>query len=136
MPLDLTKPAKQVKFDDPPYAAMLNNLQANILGSHGRDHARHLFIRFTGDRAAVRAWIKTKVAPNVTTASQQRKQAKDRADAKAAGNTFDGGLVTGFFLSAAGYTYLGLDAAKLPSKAFRKGMKDRSGRHAPLGPPG
>jgi Dyp-type peroxidase family len=127
MPVDLTKAAKDVKFGDAAYTALLGNLQANILASHGRDHARHLFIRFTGTPAAARAWIKSKVAPNVTTAKHQRKQSEDRAAAIAAGNTtFDGGLVTGFFLSAAGYAFLGFDVAKLPSKAFRKGMKDRS----------
>ncbi|MBA2467557.1 MAG: peroxidase [Sphingomonas sp.] len=127
MALDLTKTAKQVDFGDASYTALLGNLQANILKSHGRNHARHLFIRFTGSPAAVRAWIKTKVAPNVTTARHQRDQSKSRADAEAAGNKiFDGGLVTGFFLSAAGYTFLGFDAGKLPSKAFRKGMKDQN----------
>ena len=102
MPINLTKPAEQVKLDAPEYGAMLNNLQANILGPHGRDHVRHLFIRFTGNRAAVRAWIRGKIASNVTTASQQRKQSQDRAIAKAAGQRFDGELVTGFFLSASG----------------------------------
>lgn len=126
MAIDLTKPAKEVDFGTQAYGPMLGNLQANILGSHGRDYARHLFIRFTGSPAAVKTWIKTKVAPQVTSAAQQRQQALDRAAAKLAGQTFDGGLVTGFFLSAAGYSYLGLDAAKLPSKAFGKGMKDRN----------
>jgi Dyp-type peroxidase family len=126
MAIDLAKPASAVNFADAVYKPMLDNLQANILASHGRDHARHLFIRFTGTRAAARAWIKAKVAPRVTSASQQRKQSEDRAIAKAAGKTFDGGLVTGFFLSAPGYKFLGLDPTKLACKAFRKGMKDRS----------
>lgn len=126
MTIDLSKPADQVDLGSTAYKAMLDNLQANILGSHGRDYARHLFIRFTGDAAAVRTWIKTKVAPAVTSAANQRQQAEDRAEADAAGTIFDGGLVTGFFLSAAGYDYLGFDADQLPSKAFRKGMKDRS----------
>jgi Dyp-type peroxidase family len=126
MAIDLSKPAEQVDFETLPYKTMLDNLQANILASHGRDYARHLFIRFTGSAAAVRAWIRTKVAPAVTSAADQRQQAKDRAEADAAGTFFDGGLVTGLFLSAAGYTYLGLDKAKLPSTAFRKGMKDQS----------
>ena len=132
MAIDLTKPAKQVNFDtDASYKPMLDNLQANILASHGRDHGRHLFIRFTGAPAAVKTWIRAKVAPHVTTAAQQRQQSKDRADAKTAGNPFDGGLVTGFFLSAAGYKFLGLDPAKLPSKAFRKGMKNRKNFEGP-----
>jgi Dyp-type peroxidase family len=132
MAIDLTKPAKQVNFDtDTGYKPMLERLQANILASHGRNHGRHLFIRFTGAPAAVKAWIKTKVAPNVTTAAQQRQQSKDRAAAKTAGKTFDGGLVTGFFLSAAGYRAIGLDPTKLSSKGFRKGMKDRKNFEGP-----
>ena len=130
MAIDLTRPAEQVNLGANEYKAMLDNLQANILHSHGRDHARHIFIRFT-DRAAALAWIKNTIAPAVTTASAQRRQSQDRADAAAAGNTFDGGLVTGFFLSALGYTFLGLDPARLPSKGFLKGMKDRSKFNGP-----
>lgn len=125
MAIDLKKPARQVDFGTGGYPAVLKNLQANILASHGRDHARHLFIRFTGPPAQVRQWIRTKVALEVTTAADQRQQSQARADAEAAGTSFDGGLVTGFFLSADGYDYLGFDSARLPSKAFQKGMKNR-----------
>ena len=132
MAIDLTRPAEQVNFEtDASYEPMLGNLQANILASHGRDHGRHLFIRFTGAPAAVRTWIKAKVAPNVTTAARQRQQSEARARAREAGTAFDGGPVTGFFLSAAGYKFLGLDPARLPSKAFRKGMKDRKNFEGP-----
>jgi Dyp-type peroxidase family len=126
MAVNLAKEAKNVNFGDQEYEPLLDNLQANILSSHGRDHGRHIFIRFTGTPAAARAWIRTKVAPNVTSAAQQRKQSADRAEAKKNNQPFDGGLITGFFLSAAGYSFLGLDAGKLPSTAFRKGMKDRN----------
>lgn len=127
MTIDLTKPASAVSFEtDAAYKTMLDNLQGNILRPHGRDNVRHLFIRFTAPKAAVRTWIKTKVAPLVTTAAELRRQAKARADAKALGQTFDGGLVTGFFLSALGYSHLGFAPAGLPSTAFRKGMKDGS----------
>ena len=132
MAIDLTKPAKQVNFDtDASYKPMLDKLQANILSSHGRNHGRHLFICFTGAPAAAKTWIKTKVAPAVITAAQQRQQSADRAKAKKAGKTFDGGLVTGFYLSAAGYKFLGLDPTKLSSKGFRKGMKDPSNFKGP-----
>ena len=125
MAINLSRPARQVDLSFGEYPTMLDNLQANILASHGRNHARHLFIRFTGDRAAVRNWIRTRVAPDVTSAGDQRRQSEERAKAKDEGTTFDGGLVTGFFLSAAGYAYLGLDPKKLPSTAFLKGMKNR-----------
>jgi Dyp-type peroxidase family len=128
MALDLTKPAEQVDLAQPAYAALLDNLQANIIASHGRDHARHLFIRFTGTADAVRTWIRTKVAPRVTSAKQQREQAA----AKKANPAHDGGLVTGFYLSAAGYSFLGRDPKKFADKGFRKGMKDRSDYDGPL----
>lgn len=126
MAINLTTPAARVDFGAAAYKPMLDTLQANILSSHGRDHARHLFIRFTGGPGAVRSWISTAVTPSITSASAQRQESAARATAKAKGNTFDGGLVTGFFLSAAGYKFLEFDADQLPSAAFRKGMKDRS----------
>ena len=132
MPIDLTKPAEEVDFNDAPYAPVLANLQANILWSHGRDHARHLFIRFTGDPAAVRTWIRNNVAPNVNSAADQRRQKEARAQALDEGRDLDGGLITGFFLSAKGYEFLNLDPDDLPSKGFRKGMKDRSKFDGPL----
>ena len=134
MAVNLTRNAEQVNFDtDASYGPMLAKLQANILWSHGRDHARHLFIRFTGDRAAVRAWIRNKVAPDVTSAAQQRQQKLARDQANPEDGDFDGGLVTGFFLSADGYTFLELDPAQFDSTGFLKGMKDRSNYRGPLG---
>ncbi len=44
MAINLAKAAKDVDFGDAAYVPLLDNLQANILASHGRDHARHLFI--------------------------------------------------------------------------------------------
>jgi Dyp-type peroxidase family len=114
MPLDLTKSAKQVDLGTSDYKALLDNLQGNILKSHGRNESRHVFLKFTGPKAGVRNWIKTSMAPRVLTAAAQRAQS-------AAGG--DGGLVVLFYLSAEGYRYLGLDPAKLKSKIFNKGMK-------------
>jgi Dyp-type peroxidase family len=128
MAVDLTKAAQQVDLTAPQYAALLDNLQANIIWSHGRDHARHLFIRFNGTADAARTWIRTKVAPRVTSAKQQREQAA----AKKADPAHDGGLVTGFYLSAAGYAFLERDPTKFADKGFRKGMKDRRDFDGPL----
>src|SRR5947209_4716161 len=87
------------------FAPMLHNLQANILKPHGRNFARHVFLRFTGSPAAVKAWIRarTKDAPVVTRAESQYNQPRG-----ADGKTVDGGLVVGFYLSADGYRHLGL----------------------------
>jgi Dyp-type peroxidase family len=121
MPIKLDRPAKDVDIDSAEYQAMLGNLQANILKPHGRDFARHVFVRFTGQPAAVRAWIRGSVAPKVTTAARQLEQVRARRE----GRSPDGGTVTGFFLSAAGYEHLGLDTDRFASDAFRKGMKDQ-----------
>jgi Dyp-type peroxidase family len=123
MAIDLTRPASEVSIGDAAYAPMFRNLQANILKSHGRNASRHVFLRFTGDRAAVRNWIRTKIAPKVLSAEEQFRQAKLRHDGD---KSFDGGVVTLFFLSAAGYEFLGFKTkGKLKSSAFRDGMKDQ-----------
>jgi Dyp-type peroxidase family len=116
MAIDLTKPAKQVDIASSEYQALLANLQGNALKSHGRNESRHVFLKFTGPKAQVRAWIRTKIAPRVLTAAAQRAQS-------AAGG--DGGLVILFYLAAEGYRYLGLDPAKLKSRVFNKGMKHK-----------
>jgi Dyp-type peroxidase family len=120
MPARLDTPAKDVDLTSDQYDVMLGNLQANILKAHGRDFARHLFVRFTGRPAAVKAWI-SDLAPSVTTAKEQLAQlALRHADA-----SFAGDLVTGMFLSAKGYEFLGFDTERFASDAFRKGLKDQ-----------
>ena len=122
MAIDLTKPAAAV-ITDPgsAYGALFEKLQGNILKSHGRNVERHVFLKFTGAPAAVRAWIKGKIAPKVLTAAEQFRQARQRRDDP----DFDGGCVTLFYLSAEGYRYLGFNPRNFESKAFRKGMKDQ-----------
>jgi Dyp-type peroxidase family len=121
MPVNLDKPAKDVDITSTEYEAMLGNLQANILRAHGRNFARHIFLRFTAQQAAVKAWIRDSAGP-VTTAKEQFDQiARRRADP-----SFNGGLVRGFFLSAKGYEFLGFDTDRFASGTFRKGMKDQN----------
>ncbi len=115
MAVDLDKPANQVSLGAAEYAAMRKNLQANILKSHGRDHQRLVLLEFTGAAAAVKTWIKAQIGPKITTAEDQRLQSLNSG--------VDGGLVTGFFISATGYKKLGLSVDGFASKAFRKGMK-------------
>ena len=120
MAIDLSRPADQVSVTDTAtYGEMFKRLQGNILKPHGRNCAWQLFIKFTGPAPQVRNWVRTQVAPNLFTAADQIAQGK-------APKGTDGGLVTLFFLSAAGYSYLGLDPKKLASTPFRKGMKDQS----------
>jgi len=122
MTIDLTRPASEVDVSPTsPYRPLLERLQGNILKPHGRNVERHVFLSFIGAPAKVRAWIRDKIAPRVLTAAKQYDDAlKRRQD-----SSFDGGMVTLFFLSAAGYRYLGLNPAQFDSRAFRDGMKDQ-----------
>lgn len=121
MTVKLDRPAKDVDITSAEYDAMLGNLQANILRPHGRNFARHIFLRFTADAAVVKSWIRARAA-SVTTAKEQLVQIARRRDDP----TFDGGLVGGFFLSAKGYEFLGFDTDQFASSTFRKGMKNQS----------
>jgi Dyp-type peroxidase family len=120
MPVTLKKPADEVDITSGEYDVLLRNLQANILWAHGRNFARHVFIRFTGDRARARAWIRGSAGQMVTTAKQQLEQIQAREKDKA----FNGGLVTGFFLAAKGYAFLGLDTKRF-EEVFQRGMKSQ-----------
>lgn len=120
MSVTLTKPAEQVDITSGEYDTLLKNMQANILWAHGRNFARHVFIRFTGDRAAVRGWIRQSIAPTVTTARDQL----DQIIAREKTEGLNGGQVTGFFLSAKGYKHLGLDTKPFEG-VFRRGMKSQ-----------
>jgi len=122
MPVNLNRPPKDVDITSAEYEAMLGNLQANILRAHGRNFARHIFLRFTAPPAAVKTWIRDSVGPSVTTAKQQFEQILRRE----ADKNFDGGLVRGFFLSAKGYEFLEFDIEQFASDTFRKGMKQQS----------
>lgn len=122
MPIDLNAPADQVTTDaGSPYRAMLEKLQGNVLKPHGRNVEKHIFLKFTGDPAKVRAWIRGKVAPDLLTTAKQY----DQGRARKANPGLDGGLVKLFFLSAAGYRYLGLNPKPFDSGAFKDGMKDQ-----------
>ena len=122
MSIDLTKPPEDVTTDPgSAYRPLLERLQGNILKSHGRNVEKHVFLKFTGAQAAVRTWIRDKVAARVLTAAEQYDQSRKRRDDP----TFDGGCVTLFHLSAEGYRFLGFNPKHFASKAFRKGMKDQ-----------
>lgn len=116
MPVKLDTPASEFDDSAAEVQAMLGNLQANILKPHGRDYARHVFLRFTAPADAVKTWIRTRMVPEVTSAKKQFDVPP---------NT-DGGVVLGLFLSAAGYRHLGFQTGGFASGAFRKGMKDQS----------
>src|SRR4051794_5817607 len=58
------------------FGALLDNLQCNILKSHGRQWAFHIFLRFTGEPEAVRNWIKDFTEQYVTSAATQLRQSE------------------------------------------------------------
>ena len=113
MPVKLTTPATHFDTTDGRFEQMLRNLQANILKPHGRNHARHVFLRFTGDPLAVKAWIR---GLSVTSAWEQFNPANKE-------DKGSGRISSGFMLSASGYEYLGFDTSLFASESFRSGMK-------------
>jgi Dyp-type peroxidase family len=121
---ELTHPISDITFKvlrrDP--QKPLESLQGNILHGHGRDRAVHIFLRFSkGKRAAVKRWI-MQLADDLTSAQQQYDEIQQYRQRKRSG-----GLFRSFFLSASGYTYLGLALPQskpgFDDEAFRYGMK-------------
>lgn len=98
-------------------------IQANILKGHGRDHAWCLFFSFrTGAATALATWLKNQVVPLLTSAQRQI----DDSAIRKVQTGFDGGLVAGLALAASAYAKLGIPEAEWPEDAaFREGMKAR-----------
>jgi Dyp-type peroxidase family len=99
-------------------SVVFEDIQGNILKSHGRSHSRHLFIQFTSDADRNQKWL-GRLAPKLTSALEQHRTA---LDFKESGKEH---LFTGFMLSYSGFQALGIEDQKIPDdKAFRAGMKD------------
>lgn len=97
---------------------VFEDIQGNILKSHGRSHSRHLFLQFTADAAQHQQWI-GKLGNRITSALEQYQTS---LDFKKSGQEH---LFTGFMLSYDGYKALEIRERKIPDdKAFRRGMKD------------
>ena len=122
MPIDLAKTLSW-KSANPAELAMLNDLQGNILGGHGRKSTRHLFIKFGADKAKARAFVHA-LAPLITSAQQQLLDAEAFQKLRVPGPAF-----VGFVISSAGYAALGV-VAKAPQPqdggAFAAGMLARA----------
>jgi Dyp-type peroxidase family len=100
----------------------LENLQGNILQGHGRDHSVHIFLRFNDEkRYSVKKWIKS-LSKCITSAQRQLDEIEQYRQYRIPGRLF-----ISFFLSASGYTSLGLnvpkDSAAIANQAFTYGMK-------------
>lgn len=111
-------------------AAMLADLQPNILKGHARDYLTLLFLRFD-QAAAARAFLRGLVvsAAGRPLMKSAKTHLEEIAAFKASGTP--GTPYVGLGLTAAGYAALGIPASKHPSdRSFRRGMQ-----HAPLGDP-
>lgn len=107
-------------FDKFENETLLDEIQGNILKSHGRNHSVHLFLKFICDREAAKQWMSNFAHKYVTSALAQAEQAKQHRQQKGGGKIF-----CNFFLTSAGYTYLGYDNEQLFNEnSFRQGMKD------------
>lgn len=115
---------EQTRIDpeDPQFQQMFANLQCNILKSHGRNFAVHIFLKFTAQPDDVKAWIRNFSEAHVTSALEQFIQNKNFTE-----NGTSGGLVGSFFLSAEGYEYLEFDVDLFEDddETFREGMKHK-----------
>lgn len=106
----------------------LAKLQGNILKAHGRDASISIFFSFGGDIPAVKRALGLLARRYVTSALDQHRDAQVFRDFRIPGRTF-GNL----FLSASGYTTLGLEPVVLfpeanveandPTSTFAGGMK-------------
>lgn len=113
-----------VDVDDP----VLNDLQGNILKGHGRQFTFNLFLSFKpGQKDRVSTWIANFSNVFVTTARRQLDETRLFHDERIPGSIF-----ASFFLSAAGYAYLGVKPAKTPKDPrFAHGMKASTDLHDP-----
>lgn len=102
------------------YKELLEDLQGNILNSHGRDYSVHLFLQFKpGKIDDAKKWIKNFATQYVKSAKKQADNARRYREKR-----INGGVFGNFFLSRRGYEYLGFSPAKIPNnQPFRFGMK-------------
>ena len=118
MAIDLKKPLrwKTATIDE---QKMLKNLQGNILKGHGRDHTWNIFFQLGTDQTASKRALREIGNFHVTDAYTQLLANEAFKSAQV-----DGGTFCAAFLSAAGYTSLGLSFTPPASNtAFVEGMK-------------
>lgn len=99
--------------------AHLDDLQGNILKSHGRRHTANVFLRFKAGKVdQARAWLRGPLKQRITSAfSQLKATEKFNADGQ------DGGVHHSFVVSASGYVYLGKEIGNFSDPSFKAGIK-------------
>jgi Dyp-type peroxidase family len=118
MPINLNAPLawENANVDE---IALLEDLQGNILKGHGREHTQNLFFNVQKAKEA-RVFLKG-LAQSIKSARKQLIEAKAYRTSRQ-----DAGIFISVLLSAAGYTALGVNEAKIPQNpAFRSGLKQR-----------
>ena len=118
MPLDLNSNKGPINENDPLYQDVLEDLQGNILKSHGREESVHIFLTFPDPKkepqktAALRQLIAQLATKDITSA---KKQLDDAAAWRK--NKIDGGVFVHFSLSSSGYQKLGFPDLTQPKGA-------------------
>lgn len=107
-------------FDEFEVEDLLDEIQGNILKSHGRNHGVHLFVKFTCDELTAKKWISSFAHKYVTSALAQAEDTKLYRNNK----DVPGKIFANLFLTYAGYAYLGYKKDQVPKgESFQKGMK-------------
>lgn len=133
MPLDLKSNREPIDHTNQQYQDVLQDLQGNILKSHGREESVHIFLTFPDPRrepqktTALRQLIAQLATQDITSAKKQL----DDADAWRE-NKIDGGVFVHFCLSSSGYEKLGFSKQTQPKganlqnrqEATPQGLKD------------
>lgn len=99
----------------------LDDLQANILKTHGRHHAAHIFLQFSGVVREQITGVLNSLGEVCTSAYEQLRRNKKLPP------FLDGGPVRCLFLSSSGYELLGQTIEKPAGNAFNLGMAARQG---------
>jgi Dyp-type peroxidase family len=114
---EMTRPLTDV--DVRAYEADLERLQGNVLKSHGREAAAHVFLTFRpGKETEVKRFLREL---QITSAAEQQRQIRRFKE------DGTGALFVGLYLSARGYGYLGASTAGF-SEEFQGGMRAAGGR--------
>lgn len=116
-------PTSPISVSNPLWAAILKNLQCNIVKHHGRNNATHIFFTIKKEKIAeARAWVK-KLKNELKSAWVQLDEVQKFKDSR--------GKIKGGTVETISFTKTGIDklvltfAASLNDAAFVTGMKNR-----------
>jgi Dyp-type peroxidase family len=109
---------KAIDQRDLNFNMLFENLQGNILKSHGRGNTHHIFLKFKpAEVESARGWIRKFAEEDITSCKTQLRETELYKR-----NGISGGIFFGFYLSAKGYQYFGHNTNQFSDESFRKGM--------------